>query len=180
MSWRCSRLRRKLALMVGDDLPGTETVYVEQHLRHCPACREYYADLSRTREAMLQTAVADQSPEYSSLWPALGDRLDSARSAASSRFSQWLPVGALAAVSLAIMLVLFNLPAGSDSHRATGPGIRPSVVGITDRPVAHRDLADPWEFDDAAGPDRAGASPTTPSYFPLELVRPVSFLGEDF
>jgi anti-sigma factor RsiW len=180
MSWWCSSARRKIALLVGDDLPGGETSAVEQHLRRCPACREYFTDLTRAREAMLDTAVPDRVLAHRPLWPALCHRLDSGPAATGSRVSGWLPVGALAAASLAIILVLLDLPASSHPRRAVDAAAAGPLVGVPDDLVVRRVADDPWEFDDRGPWTPAGVISTTPSYYRLETAAPVSYLGEDF
>lgn len=113
MGWRCRRVRRLLALYVGDDLTEPERRAAEAHVAACPNCRAYLASLERSRDSLLQCRTQTSGDETSpSLWPALKNRLQAAPPAAPRRNS-WLPVGAMTAATVAIAVVLWNRPAAS-------------------------------------------------------------------
>jgi hypothetical protein len=72
---RCRWFARRLPLLAGGELTGSDRCNVERHLIACPACRRRYAALAGALDVLHAAAV--ETPEVTtassspSLWPAL-------------------------------------------------------------------------------------------------------------
>ena len=176
MGWRCFIVRKQLALFVGDDLTDGQKRTVKTHLEVCPSCRLHLAALQRSREAMLQ-CVAEHSLPGPSLWLSLRNRLEPPVHSRPVQLS-WLPLGALAAASVAIAVMLWD-------HRGGPAPALPVVVGgsseLTARQALMTDLGDsggmlafPWPGEGA------GQSIPARAQFLLEQAHPFGNAPAEF
>lgn len=161
MGWRCSSVRRRLALFVGDDLSGHERRAVAEHLTDCASCRDLLAALRRSREVMqicrTEHPDRDTSP---ALWPSVRGHLTEREfSRGPRRF--WLPAGAVAAASVAIGVVLWNRPGQLEPvhNRSSFPSTSTADSSFT---ISKLDA------DEELSP--------APPYFHLENAHPVDFI----
>ena len=89
---RCRWFVRRLPLLSGGDLTGTERRKVERHLIACPDCRLRHAALAGALDVLHAAAVVVPAPVSSpppSLWPALQRQIREERHA--SRALVWGP-----------------------------------------------------------------------------------------
>ncbi len=179
MGWRCVRVRRQLALLVGDDLPEREKASVESHLSRCASCREHQASLQRCRDAFVGLRAETVDSKLADLlWPGLRGRLTSVETSRSRR--AWLPVGAMAAASIAMGVVLLNRPAtlepvqseSSQNFNSETPEFADLLYASRAAELRATDSPSRSEVDDA--PELS--SP----YFHLESARPVGLSPREF
>lgn len=164
--WSCWAVRKKLALLVGDDLGDEERRRVESHVRACPTCRERWASLRSSRDAMLSAFDAEDCPL--ALWPSVRSRIESSELRIRVQ-PRWLPAGAMIAASVAIFTMIWNRPQSSDSTRGPRGGARVSSFA---EPAM--DFVAGSEFEammDDAGPR---------SHFHHEHMRPAEYLKAEF
>ena len=167
MGWRCFIVRRQLALFVGDDLTDGQKRTVETHLEVCPSCRLQFAALQRSREAMLQCGV-EHSPIGPSLWPRLRSRLEPAELSRPVQPSL-LPLGALAAASVAIAVMLWNGSGKSISATSVPHG----SSSVTGGQALMTNLSEYGGVSASAWPtERAGQSIPARAQFLLEQAHP--------
>ena len=133
MIWNlnCRKTRRLLALAAGNDLEERDLSGTQRHLAVCPQCRDVWHGLRRTQQALEQvrsTPAAEKGPPdagHSSLWPTVARHVRAIDAqAAKADWRGWLPVGALAAACLAVVMVaLPDLPSGPSAARYRDPRV---------------------------------------------------------
>jgi len=127
MSWNlnCRKVQRLLALWSGNDIDEAGRVGAERHMASCPNCRESWARLNSGRQALEQMRTAESAPLTASIWPALERQiLVIDQEAATANWRGWLPVGALAAACLAIVV---GIPSGQGPQTAYTPSGSASI-----------------------------------------------------
>ncbi|MBI3464222.1 MAG: zf-HC2 domain-containing protein [Planctomycetes bacterium] len=175
MGWRCFIVRKQLALFVGDDLSDSQKRTVQSHLELCPSCRLHYAALQRVREVMVQ--CGEENSQFGpSLWPSLRNRLEPAE---FSRPVQpaWLPLGALAAASVAIAVMLWDhrgAPAPSLSVLRGSSDLTAGQALMTNQSDYGGVSASPWPAD------RVGQSIPARAQFLLEQAHPFGHAPAEF
>lgn len=170
--WGCVLHRRKLLLLVGDDLQERERQSVEAHVRDCATCRERLASLRRSL-AVLRSRAEPAGPEFVSLWPSIRGRLAHVETPVGG--AMWSPWLALAAASVAIAVMLANRP--DTSNQSVIVDARANPPALTWAPSR---TADPGVL---AGLDRAASddfAPQSSAYFHLERAQPVGYSLKDF
>jgi hypothetical protein len=173
MSWRCLRVRNRLALCVGDDLAERDRRSVERHLAGCPSCRDHLVRLRRAREAMICSEPVLET--ISPLWPALRGRLQDVQIGRRPE-RPWLPIGALAAASIAIAAVLWTQPYRSDARVANLSHPRDLTASHDSLPDSLPAFSQPRSPEWLVG-DRRRLPPGT-SYFHLERAQPPRGRGD--
>lgn len=116
MIWKskCQRIQTLLALWVGRDLDERGEQEAKRHIAECPHCRAHWQKLQAGQHALEQAkstpAFVNERAEPS-LWGRVHAEI-SARKELSERQTAygWLPVGALAAACLALMVLAQNSP----------------------------------------------------------------------
>lgn len=117
MIWmtECRRVRQLLALWAGRDLDDRGTRTARRHVSECPGCREHLQKLNFTR-SVLERVTSDESRSEGgsgeSLWGGIRERLQAERLRAAERAAEerarsagWLPVGALAAACVVVVMI---------------------------------------------------------------------------
>ena len=180
MGWRCVRVRRQLALLVGDDLPEREKTSVESHLTRCAGCREHRASLERSREALAGLRAESAEPSSAgSLWPALRDRLASVETSRPRR--SWFPAGAMLAASIAMAIVLLNKPAKLEPVQGeSSPYINSDEIAAAGDSLFTTRSAELRETDSPARSELDDEFQLPIPYFHLESARPVGFSPREF
>jgi hypothetical protein len=151
MSWNlnCRKVQRLLALWAGNDIDEAGRVEAERHMASCPHCRESWGRLNTGRQALerLRTSEAESAPLGASIWPVVERQIRVIdHEAATANWRGWLPVGALAAACVAILV---GLPAGQGPETAytpSGSGSIP-VFFSTEPSEGYRpnlESGDPW------------------------------------
>lgn len=125
--FECSRVKKLLALHVGQDLSEQHQADAEQHVAQCAHCREHLERVQAGHDVLEQVrahsvvhgeihGVAGSSP-VRSVWPELKAKLLAQQARAEheslngvQRFNGWLPIGALAAACIAILVVADSGP----------------------------------------------------------------------
>ena len=110
----CRPVRRWLALDVGGDGTGEKTSAVEAHVGNCPACQEHGRQLQSAYQALQQVCAGKllSLEEADSLVGTVQWRCHVyERDVPDRAWSAWLPVGAVAAACLAIVVL-----AGPSQH----------------------------------------------------------------
>ena len=175
MGWRCFMIRKQLPLFVGDDLSDSQKRTVQSHVERCPSCRLQYAALQRSREALVQCGAEDL--EFGPpLWPSLGSRLGSDELNKPVRPS-WLPLGALAAASVAIAVMLWD-------HRAGPAPALSAQRGSTDLSAGRALMTNQSEYSGVSvshwPADRSGQPSPVRARFLLEQAHPFEHAPVDF
>ena len=111
----CGRVQELLALSVGQDVSDEDRVETRLHMARCAACREYHVRVRAGYQVLEQvrvgTAAGHPYASSPSLWPEVRARLLARRTRpAAQAFNAWLPVGALAAACLALLVVTDSFP----------------------------------------------------------------------
>lgn len=107
----CGHVRQLLALEAGQDLVEQDREGVRQHLDKCAPCRDHFDRVQAGRQVLEQVraGTTGNGASYRSMWPEVKARLlaRQSRAAALGRpaFNGWLPIGALAAACIAILVV---------------------------------------------------------------------------
>ncbi|MGQ0635241.1 MAG: zf-HC2 domain-containing protein [Planctomycetaceae bacterium] len=135
MSWnfKCRRVRKLLALWAGNDLEPQERVEAERHMTVCPVCREEWVGLRSGQQALEQArgAPGDETPHPHSVWPAVHRQICALTDqSAAPAWHGWLPVGALAAACLLVVVV-------------TSQGVGPQGAAGTGAPIVVQPVLDP-------------------------------------
>ena len=68
---KCRKIRKLLALWVGNDLEVSQQFLARRHLVECPPCRDYWHQLQATQKVIEFGRCAPEATEHRSLWPAL-------------------------------------------------------------------------------------------------------------
>ena len=155
MNWNlsCRKVQRLLALWAGNDIDDAGRVEAERHMASCPHCREIWGRLKDGRQAIehLRSSESESAPLCASMWPSIERHIRVIdHETATSTWRGWLPVGALAAACVAILVAL---PAGQGPDTAYAP-VDSSSIPVSfapDAPEGHRPQPDAvW------GPDGRG------------------------
>ena len=142
----CNAIENDLALFVGGDLDRRGTLEIGEHLAGCRQCTDAVGRLAASRAA-LREGLELGSGAPPDLWPGVRARLAesgtlqagparpvaSAPVAALPSVRRWLPLGAAAAVLIALGLWMFTPP--GDSGPAGGKGSGPVARGPSPIPV---------------------------------------------
>jgi hypothetical protein len=128
MIWnpKCHRVKALLALWIGHDLSENGQEEARAHLAQCACCRSHWQKLQAGQRVLEQTRVLPVSPTGGdSLWPLLQAQMNARRRSLSRspdwiNLNAWLPIGALAAACLAILVSAQTTPLnnedGGDRH----------------------------------------------------------------
>jgi anti-sigma factor RsiW len=126
------RALKLLPWLANGSLAAHERDALEEHVRHCLACRRELKDQQRLRAAVLAQPTVHISPEsgFDKLLPRLDEPTTPARGRARSRwtpaFASFAFVGAAAAVLVAALVWLAippgTKPAPGDYHTLASPG----------------------------------------------------------
>lgn len=113
---KCRQVRQLLALEVGQDLIEQDREGVRQHLDECGPCRDHFERVQTGHHVLEQvrTSTAGDSSSFRSMWPEVKARLLARQSRAAvfgrPALNGWLPIGALAAACIAILVVADGAP----------------------------------------------------------------------
>jgi len=117
----CRKTRRVLALSAGNDLDERELAQAHRHLAACPHCREVWQGLKQSQQIFerISSAPAERLP---SVWPGVARHVRTIDAQpAHADWRGWLPAGALAAASLAIVVI--SLPQGPAPQNENAPSV---------------------------------------------------------
>jgi hypothetical protein len=56
---KCQKVKKRLVLYVGDDLPARKKELIESHLEHCPACMAELDELRKMKQSLREMALQD-------------------------------------------------------------------------------------------------------------------------
>lgn len=130
MSWSCSQVRRRLALYAGGDLTGAERQPLTLHLKTCPSCHRYHAQLE---EALAALGRAEEPPYVipeGSLWPELRSIIASRR-ARSAAYRYWTVASGWATAACVIVALAISLqPRQTGQPPMTVPSVHADVGGF--------------------------------------------------
>lgn len=126
MSWnvKCRRVRKVLALWAGNDVELHEQVSAERHMAMCPGCREHWTMLQTGQQVLEQARLipAGSTEPVRSVWPEVQRQIRTLQAEPESpAWHGWLPMGALAAACLAVILTtspMFSPGAGNMAGRS--------------------------------------------------------------
>jgi hypothetical protein len=165
----CPKIRQHLALYAGRDLEEPLCVEVERHLAECESCRIELARAGQARERIAVLGVQTaRGVEAIDLWPALGERWASEKSAATRAPSRTprrsrrilIPL-ALAAAAALVIAQLWNSEPASQAVPPISHVADPIVVPVEDvaqhAPGAQRALDEPGTDDLQSGGLRRAA-----------------------
>ncbi|MFN0052922.1 MAG: hypothetical protein ACKV0T_12090 [Planctomycetales bacterium] len=101
-----------LALWAGNDLDAAAQIGAQRHLATCPQCRAHWHGLQVGQQALEQVRLSPagdasdaRSSEERSVWPGVARQLRwSEPLSVAPGWRDWLPVGALAAACLAMVM----------------------------------------------------------------------------
>lgn len=167
---KCRRMRKLLALWVGNDLDASQQFSARRHLVECPPCRDYWQQLQATQKVIEMGRSAPEDTEQRSLWPALQLQLAAPMPASMWRQQQgWIPTGALAAACLAVWFAAGNSPAFTQSGRVEQNWFHGSAA-LPARPTLGSKLEfdqfyDPRQPSDSSGSLRTPAVPVSETQF---------------
>lgn len=125
MLWKteCDRMRLLIGLCVGDDVDEEERAEVRRHVSTCPNCRDQWVRL-QSGQKVLELAgnpSAAEEVERTSVWPQLQRQIVSLQSRPASRnWQRWVPVGALAAACLGMLVSSPAFHASPDAMDSSG------------------------------------------------------------
>lgn len=106
----CKNIQKQLPLYVGNDLPWLKKLIVENHLKHCDACRAELLTLKKSHGFFVQTMLEKTWEMDSFLWDKVQHRLPERekirRKVATNR---WIKSGFRFSLGLAVLLILFSV-----------------------------------------------------------------------
>lgn len=156
MIWKseCRRVRRLIALDVGQDLAGPEGEGVRQHVSGCAHCQTHWERVRAGHQALeeVRTRTAGENASHPSLWPDLRERLLARQQVLLPRprvrqpVNGWLPIGALAAACIAVLVVTDSRP---PADRVQFSDLSPHVVQPVGNSIS-------WPGEPAPGVQDAG------------------------
>lgn len=139
----CSRVRRSLPLLAGNDLTPAQARRLERHLARCPDCRQEAAEI-RAALAAVRTAAAQETFDWPEAeWKALIARVNSERMEPRRRPfllpapapRSWAYAAALILIVGAALLILKIIPskpgpAGLTETLAATPVLPPPALSV--------------------------------------------------
>ncbi|RPI89358.1 MAG: zf-HC2 domain-containing protein [Planctomycetaceae bacterium] len=140
----CRKHRLNLALLAGNDLEGGSRVLVERHLATCPECRAHWQSLKAGQAVLEQAraagclALESAAPaESATVWPDLQRQIRVTEERRNEiGWRGWLPAAAMAAASLAIIVI------SSDMMRE--PATRTGTNAAQFDTLAPINVSSPW------------------------------------
>lgn len=157
----CRDIKRKLALLVGGDLPADEVTVVERHLAQCPACHTERQSLSDSQTILRAVCETPTQPLERPLWPRVRPHLPQSHAyAGRPAYLGWLPTASLAAACLALLLFAGSTPLLTAPQQPVSfidPSFQPAQnqypnfpqPSLDLRPVTHRE----WSSNSALMPN---------------------------
>lgn len=155
----CKQAKRDIALWAGHDLDDpTQKAALRRHISGCPCCREHYHQMKRTLEVLERAERPVTYVTGDSLWPELASRISHARHRPASswnteRFHGWMPLVAMTAACLILLLVVMERPQHTVpqiERNFTAPVISREGQSEVDR---YRTFSDARSFEDQNTPD---------------------------
>ncbi|QDT63717.1 anti-sigma factor [Calycomorphotria hydatis] len=107
--------RRRIALLVGEDLETEHVSETEQKVKSCPHCKEHWSKLRRSLDALDGVADQRQVSLEDSVWPELSQKIIARKNRAlrrEERLNAWVPALACAAACMALFS-LTSMPGNS-------------------------------------------------------------------
>lgn len=144
-------MQRDLALWAGNDLEEHAQVAAQRHLAVCPECRGHWQRLQAGQRVLEQVRSAPMERDEASVWIGVRRQLrvleDDRRTA---NWRGWLPVGALAAACLTVLII--TAPGGDSpmSSRGNSPIVMPMDVNYQPFQVPSHD-GDRWNDEGPLG-----------------------------
>ncbi len=100
----CKRVRRDIALWIGNDLDPARRIQVQRHIRECEPCRAHSAALKNSITLLSRVDCEAAEAGSESVWPAVEARLARCRVAPGShRFNGWAVAAGVAAAWLIVV-----------------------------------------------------------------------------
>ena len=118
----CKAAKSEIALAAGNDLDEHVGGALQEHLGRCPNCLQHWHSVRAALETLqVRCDISDEMPQHVTVWPQVSRRLAGMeRDLRRERFNGWIPAGAVAAASLAILFFV--------GERVT----EPQIVPLTD------------------------------------------------
>ena len=61
----CSQIRKKLSAFVDNEVDGTSSRYISEHLRDCPSCRDFLRDFRKIDSLVCGLPKNNPNPDFS-------------------------------------------------------------------------------------------------------------------
>lgn len=107
----CNDIKRKLALLIGNDLEDVHASAVRRHLSECPDCRETRRQLDDSHSVLRAVRGIAKQESGNSLWPRINAQLPQVTLQPPERSPLgWLPTATLAAACLAVLVFAGSTP----------------------------------------------------------------------
>lgn len=104
MSGINERVRRRIALLAGDDLEGVDAEEARRSVGSCPNCRGHWTRVRGCLDVLERVGKQAEPAPMASLWPAIEAQLNRPVVLAPERFNGWVPALSMAAACIALLI----------------------------------------------------------------------------
>lgn len=126
----CAQARNLIALLVGDDLDGSDRPEVERHLSQCSGCQSYHNGLTKTHQELQSISSVDADTSSPSLWEQMRPAVRLANAERGNRrFNGWVAGLAIAATVMAMFAISGDFGPVRYQNQSSDSPVPPTMIG---------------------------------------------------